>query len=147
MLADSQKTRAQLIEELRSLRSCVAAFELTAHAADASQWSDVLQALYATAPLGLCCLDTELRFLFINEWLADTNGLSVEQHVGRSIGEVLPDVASGVESQFRRVIETGEPIIEGTVVAETPASDRIAARCSLFSDRPRRFPGALVCTR
>ncbi|MCH7688285.1 MAG: PAS domain S-box protein [Planctomycetes bacterium] len=125
MLTDSQKTKAQLIEELESLRSRVAAFEQPARGENALQQSDFLQALYAAAPVGLCYLDTELRFVFINEWLADINGLSVEQHVGRRIGEVLPDVAAGVESQFRHVIETGEPILEGMVVAETPAHPEV----------------------
>ena len=113
MLTDSQKTKAQLIEELKSLRSRVAAFEQPARGANALQRSDILPALYATAPVGLCYLDTELRFVFINEWLADINGLSVEQHLGRRIREVLLDVAAGVESQFRHVIETGEPIFAG----------------------------------
>ncbi len=125
MLTDSQKTKAQLIEELKSLQSRVAAFEQPARGANALQRSDILQAIFATAPVGLCYLDTELRFLFINEWLADINGLSAEQHLGRRIGEVLPHVAAGVESQFRRVIETGEPILEGIVVAETPAHPEV----------------------
>jgi PAS domain S-box-containing protein len=103
----------------------VAAFEQPARGANALQRSDDLQALFAATPVGLCYLDTELRFVFINEWLADINGLSVEQHVGRRIGEVIPDVAAGVESQFRQVIETGEPILEGTVVAETPAQPEV----------------------
>ena len=125
MLADSQKTKLQLIEELESLRSRVAAFEQPARGEKALQQSDFLQALYATAPVGLCYLDTELRFVFINEWLADINGLSVEQHMGRRVAELLPDVAAGVESQLRHVIETGEPILDGTVVAETPAHPEV----------------------
>ena len=35
--------------------------------------------------------------------------------------EVLPDVAAGVAPQLRSVIETGKPILQGTVEAETPA--------------------------
>ncbi len=34
---------------------------------------------------------------------------------------MIPEVAAGVEAQFRQVIDTGVPIIGGTVVAETPA--------------------------
>ena len=33
----------------------------------------------------------------------------------------IPDVAVGVVSQLRQVIQTGQPIIEGEVEAETPA--------------------------
>jgi PAS domain S-box-containing protein len=79
------------------------------------------ECLYRESPIGLCHFDTNLRYVHINEWLAALNGLSMDRHVGRTIGEVLPDVAAGVESQLRRVIESGEPILEGIVVAETAA--------------------------
>ena len=77
--------------------------------------------LYSVAPIGLCYFDTDLRFLYINEWLARINGLSVEAHLGKTIDEVLKDVAAGVVPQLRDVLETGEPIIDGEVEAETPA--------------------------
>ena len=79
------------------------------------------QHLYSVAPVGLCYFDTDLRFLYINEWLASINGLPVEAHLGKPIDEVLEDVAAGVVPQLRHVLETGEPIINGEVEAETPA--------------------------
>ena len=79
-----------------------------------------LQGLYQEAPIGLCSLDTNLRYLQINDWLAALNGLPVEAHLGRTLREVLPDVAAGVEQQLRKVIETGEPLLDGRVDAETP---------------------------
>ena len=83
--------------------------------------SSEVERLYAIAPVGLCYFDTELRFLYINEWLARINGLPVEAHLGKTIDELLKDVAAGVVPQLRLVLQTGEPIIEGTVEAETPA--------------------------
>ncbi len=80
-----------------------------------------LERLYAIAPVGLCYFDTDLRFLYINEWLARINGLSVEAHLGQTIDAVLPDVAVGVVPELHQVIEMGEPIIEGEVETETPA--------------------------
>ena len=80
-----------------------------------------LERLYMAAPVGLCYLDTDFRYVHINDWLARLNGLSVEEHIGRTIGEVLPEVAAGVEAAFRRVIEKGKPILQGRVCAETPA--------------------------
>jgi PAS domain S-box-containing protein len=76
---------------------------------------------YAIAPVGLCYFDTDLRFLYINEWLARINGLSVETHLGKTIDELLKDVAVGVVPQLRHVLQTGEPIIKGEVETETPA--------------------------
>jgi PAS domain S-box-containing protein len=83
--------------------------------------ADEVARLYAVAPVGLCYFDTNLRFLYINEWLARINGLPVEAHLGKTIDDVLKDVADGVVPQLRHVLETGEPIIEGKVEAETPA--------------------------
>jgi PAS domain S-box-containing protein len=80
-----------------------------------------LRSFYQEAPIGLCSLDTNLRYLHINDWLAELNGLPIEAHLGRTIREVLPDVAASVEQQLRKVIETGEPILDGRVDAETPA--------------------------
>lgn len=77
--------------------------------------------LYAIAPVGLCYFDTDLRFLYINDWLARINGLPVKAHLGRTIDKVLPDVAAGVGVELRHVLQTGEPILEGEVEAKTPA--------------------------
>ena len=72
--------------------------------------------------IGTCLFDTELRYLEINPCLAAINGLSVEAHLGRTISEVIPEVAARVEPQLRDVMETGKPVIDGLVRAETAAS-------------------------
>ncbi len=81
----------------------------------------VLHRAYDDAAVGLCYLDTDLRYLHINKWLAQLNGLPVEKYLGRAVHEVIPEVAAGIEAQLRQVIETNTPIIEGTVEAETSA--------------------------
>ena len=81
--------------------------------------------IYKDLPVGLCYLDTDFRFIHINDWLAEINGMPAEEHLGRTMGELIPDVAAGVETQFRQVIDTGEPIIGGTVEAETSAQPGI----------------------
>ncbi len=78
---------------------------------------------FANAPIGLCYFDNDLRYRYINAWLADMNGLSPEQHVGKTIHEVVKDVAVAVVPQLRRVLETGEPILDGEVEAPTPGTD------------------------
>ena len=75
----------------------------------------------AGPPVGLCYLDTELRYRYINEWLAGINGMSVEEHLGKKIEDILGDVAAIIVPQLRSVLDTGEAIIEGDVEAETPA--------------------------
>jgi len=81
--------------------------------------------IYKDLPVGLCYLGTDLRFVHMNDWLAEMSGIPAEEQLGRMIGELIPDVAAGVEAQFRQVIDTGKPIIRGTVEAETPAQPGI----------------------
>ena len=68
-----------------------------------------LEHLYNTTPIGLCLLDTELRYVHINKVLADFNGRPVSDHIGRTLQEIIPDVLPFVESFFRQVLDTGEP--------------------------------------
>ena len=94
-----------------------------------------LELLYRTALIGLCLIDRNLRYIRINELLASINGKPVEDHIGRSIYEVIPEVASKVESIYRRVIETGEPMLNLEVRGSTPAKPK-EERCWLVSYYP-----------
>jgi PAS domain S-box-containing protein len=80
-----------------------------------------LEAIYATAPIGLCVLDTQLRYVRINHRLAEINGLTVEQHLGRSVRDILPQLADAIEPQLQAVLDTGEARLDVEVVSETPA--------------------------
>ena len=76
---------------------------------------------YDGAPIGLCYFDADLRWVHINEWLAAVNGPAVSDHLGRTIGELLPDLAQAVEGQLRHVLSNGEAVEWETLVAESPA--------------------------
>jgi len=72
--------------------------------------------------VGLCYLDAELRFVLVNDFLAAINGRPAKEHIGKSIKDVLPEIAAaGVEEELRAVLESGEPVVKGTVTARTPA--------------------------
>jgi PAS domain S-box-containing protein len=73
----------------------------------------VVDAVFAAAPVGLALMDTSFRYVRVNEALAKLNGLPVEQHVGRTLREVLGDkLAEEIEPLHRHVLETGEPILD-----------------------------------
>jgi len=80
---------------------------------------------YINAPMGLCYLDLNLRYVHINKWLAAINGFSPEDHIGKTIMQMLPEVAAGIEPIFRQVIETGQPILRKTIATPTPAEPNI----------------------
>jgi PAS domain-containing protein len=73
------------------------------------------------APVGICYFDADLRYVYVNDWLATLNGLPVQQHLGQKIGDILPNVAADVEGELRRVLETGEPLLQAEVQLENAA--------------------------
>jgi PAS domain S-box-containing protein len=68
-----------------------------------------LQAIYDGAPAGLCLLDRGMRFLSVNRRMADINGLSIAEHLGRRLQDVLPALWPSLEPLMKRVLE-GESI-------------------------------------
>ena len=80
-----------------------------------------LEAIYRDLPVGLCVFDTSLRFVRINDRLAELNGLPASAHVGRTVREILPNLEEFATSFLRRVLETGEPVHDIEFTAETPA--------------------------
>ncbi|HYZ33104.1 MAG TPA: PAS domain S-box protein [Crenalkalicoccus sp.] len=81
-----------------------------------------LETLYRSAPLGLAQLDGELRFVRVNEALAQMNGFSAEAHLGRCVWDLVPDLRASGEPLVRRVLQTGESLTGIEISGETPAA-------------------------
>ena len=82
----------------------------------------LLDTLFATAPVGLGFFDREMRYQRVNAALAAINGVAADDHIGRTLEEVLPDMDPAVAPALRRVIDTGEPIVDHDVMGVTPAA-------------------------
>ena len=82
----------------------------------------LLDMLLANAPTGIGFWDRDLRFVRINDALASINGLRPEQHLGRTLDEILPGLPEEVAEDFREVMRSGVPIVDREVVGETPAA-------------------------
>ena len=80
-----------------------------------------LEALIANAPQGMAVLDADLRFVLINHALTVINGLSVEEHLGRTMAQVFPDYADLVVPLLRKVVDAGTPLAGVPIRGETPA--------------------------
>ena len=80
----------------------------------------LVQHLLASAPIGIAMLDAELRYVFINSTLADSNGLSVAHHIGRHHHEVLPDAGPALEAIMHDVMRHNEASPRFTAHAEIP---------------------------
>ena len=70
-----------------------------------------LEQIYRSAPVGLLFIDRDLRHVRINERLAQINGIPAAEHIGRTLREIVPDIAEVVEPLYRQVIETRQPIL------------------------------------
>jgi PAS domain S-box-containing protein len=84
-----------------------------------------IEAIYATAPIGLCFIDREGRYAQINERLAEINGLSVSEHLGRTVREILPELADLQEQIFEQIFQTRLPILDVEVQGTTPAQPEV----------------------
>jgi PAS domain S-box-containing protein len=90
--------------------------------AERTESLSLVDALFAGAPIGIAYFDRDLRYRRLNEKLAEMNGVPMEEHIGRTVAEVLPDMDPRVAEEFRRVLETGDPAIDVEFVGATPAS-------------------------
>ena len=70
-----------------------------------------LDTLLVSAPVGIGFWDRELRFVRVNDALARLNRQTPEEHIGRTLAEVIPKLAPHLEPLYRRVLETGEPVV------------------------------------
>ena len=78
-----------------------------------------LDLVYKTTPVGLCFVDTNLRYIRLNECLAAINGRSIAEHLGRTVREVIPEMADMVERIYRQVLATQTPVLDLEIKAAT----------------------------
>ena len=81
----------------------------------------VLEIVLATAPVGFALFDRNARYIRVNAMFAALYGEGVEAHVGRSPGEISPQLGDHIEESVQQVLRTGQPIREKELT-ETSAS-------------------------
>jgi PAS domain S-box-containing protein len=101
-----------------------------------------LQLIYDTAPIGLAFLSPDCRYLQINQRLTEICGISVEDHLGRTVRDCVPALADAVEDIVRSIMDTGEPVI-GIEVAGQRA-DQTDERFWITYWHPLRSPGGEI---
>ena len=101
-------------------------FEADFHLTEQIQTIDdpdrLVAAYFQSSSVGLCILDADLRYISINDVLAKRNGITSEQHLGRTLREILGSIADLLEPEFRRVFETGRSTLNLEITATFPAS-------------------------
>lgn len=79
-----------------------------------------LAAAFQQAPTGMVILDRDLRYVACNDAMADINGYPPGAHIGRTVREMLPDLAAQLEDRFRSAFETGVGARDLVVIGTTP---------------------------
>ncbi|NQE33925.1 PAS domain S-box protein [Microcoleus asticus] len=102
-ITDRKQAQNQLLENEIRLRRQLAELDL----------------VYNTTPVGLCFVDTNLRYIRINECLAQINGRSIAEYLGRTVREASPEIADMLEPIYRQVLATQTPVLDLEIKAET----------------------------
>ncbi|MRG98391.1 ATP-binding protein [Polyangium spumosum] len=108
---------AAVLERSRLCRSLRASEEA------AQQNLALLQNVYSTAPVGLCFLGRDLRYVKVNETFARITGRPISEHIGRTLGEFIPE-ATPFKELCKRVLETGEAVTNCELRHARPEGDR-----------------------
>jgi len=73
----------------------------------------LLDSMLENAPIGFAFFDRKLRYVRVNQFLAEMNQVPIGRHLGRSIAEMLPGPAAEVlQRQVQSVFETGQPVTQ-----------------------------------
>lgn len=80
-----------------------------------------IQSIYNSAPVGLCVLDRELRFVRVNQRLAEINGVPAAEHIGRTLQEIVHDLSSAAEETAAMIFQSGEPVLNIELTGTTSA--------------------------
>jgi two-component system cell cycle sensor histidine kinase/response regulator CckA len=82
------------------------------------------------APIGFALYTDEMRYRVVNKCLAEMNGIPAEDHIGRTVEEVVPRRAGLLREAFRQVTETRKPLLNWETNYETAGEPRRLRYCS-----------------
>lgn len=83
----------------------------------------LLDGFFAASPAGLAILDRHLRFQRVNETLAAINGVPAEDHLGKTVREVIPKLADQIEPYMRNVLFTGQKMLNRELCGPIPGGE------------------------
>ena len=84
-----------------------------------------LNAFFSNAPLGLAIIGADLRFQRLNGPFCELNGLIPEENIGKEVRDVVTHLASQIEPLVRKVLSTGEPVLNYEIIGPTPANPEV----------------------
>lgn len=83
----------------------------------------LLETLQSQGPFGFGFVDRDFRMIRVNETLAVFNGLSVDEHLGRPLAAIVPELWPILEPVYREVLDSGQAVcdleVDGVTAADT----------------------------
>jgi PAS domain S-box-containing protein len=101
-----------------------------------------LELFYRAAPVGLCLLDEDGKFIKANPTMAEITGSPPETHIGRPLANISPPLAKALSPVIRQITSTGKPI--PSHVVSVPVNGKSGRfRHWLVSSYPLKFDDGL----
>ncbi|MGH9616648.1 MAG: sensor histidine kinase [Acidobacteriaceae bacterium] len=106
-------------ELTRSFNTMVAA--LKEQRAGLNKTLALLDSMLANAPIGFAFFDRKMRYVRMNQYLAELDQISIAQHLGRTVQEIYPGTI-GIElsAAIEHVFASGEPVHDLEIHGELP---------------------------
>ena len=79
---------------------------------ESAETLQLLETLISAAPFGFAFVDREFRFVHLNENLAAVNGLTVAEHLGHTVAEIVPPLWPQLEPLYRQVLEGDQTVLD-----------------------------------
>ena len=86
------------------------------------QTNDILENLFSASPVGLSLNDRDLRYLKVNQALAEITGFSTDELLNKHPGELMPELNQQITPMLEQVRDTGESILNVEIQARTAAN-------------------------
>ncbi|HIK13076.1 MAG TPA: PAS domain S-box protein [Oscillatoriaceae cyanobacterium M33_DOE_052] len=81
----------------------------------------LLENLFAASPVGLSLTDSNFQYVKINQAHALMTGFSIEEHLGKTLEELIPTMGENIAPILNQVMVTGVPILNMEIQGQTPA--------------------------
>jgi serine phosphatase RsbU (regulator of sigma subunit)/PAS domain-containing protein len=104
---------------------CGAALQRAWISDESSRLAALFDTLLQQAPVGFAFIDREFRYSHVNTRLAETNGIPLEDHLGRTVREIVPRLADQIIPVLQRVFDEGESLTGIEITGETPAQPEV----------------------
>jgi formate hydrogenlyase transcriptional activator len=104
-------------------------FVSSQHPEALTELDELASAYFEASNVGLCILDPSLHYIAINGTLARMNGVPAEDHLGRTVREILGEVADPVEKKISEVLEIRRSLgfeVSGKLPSRTESGHWIA---------------------